>query len=448
MAVITLPISFETSLQEALAAANATSLNQQGREEVIDCMDMVRVWREWFCCHCGNLLGIRHRSNPDDPPDIELLFYEKCVAVEHTRLQPPPLGWAEDIATEIDPSCCIAIPPVSGPQRTRNELMNIMLGIGFAWAETNREWAVIVEELFSTMKRKMRKLPHGGVICVVDRIHLFNSEFEDISRLAAQTVDSGEFGAFIPYTLILLRRDGPDQTRSALIRQPGAYRVPRVHPKKIHNRCRANAMTSLSTGSTLIWFLADLEAVAAHYAETTAWHFLLACFKACDLDIAEFLRNTPKEVQSKKQEIMRDAGELRERVLRQCDDVATARRKLRQALGNGGQQKVETPLHRTADARAVFKRAAIRANFRNDKLRPADLFDSLMEWIVQGPIEGKLTRVRGRTARHPSSVPSTRPTGWWPAKAGRRGAQGGRWRRTRREEGAETRARLLTPPTS
>jgi len=165
-------------------------------------------------------------------------------------------------------------------------------------------------------------------------------------------------------------------------------------------------MTSLSTGSTLIWFLADLEAVAAHYAETTAWHFLIACFKACDLDIAEFLRNTPKEVQSKEQEIMRDAGELRERVRRQCDDVTRARRKLRQALGNGGQQKVETPLHRTADARAVFERAASRANFRNDKLRPADLFDSLMEWIVQGPIEGKLTEfadeLLGIPPRHPA----------------------------------------------
>ena len=154
-------------------------------------------------------------------------------------------------------------------------------------------------------------------------------------------------------------------------------------------------MNTLSPGSTLIWFLAEFEALAAHYPETTAWHFLVACFKLCDLDVEEFLRHAPEEAQSKREEIIRDAQGLKEQVSRRCGAVTMARRRLRQALGKGGQERADEPLHRTAEARAVFERAANLAHFRNDKLRPADLFDALLEWMAQAPHEGKLAEFAG-----------------------------------------------------
>ena len=132
-------------------------------------------------------------------------------------------------------------------------------------------------------------------------------------------------------------------------------------------------MNTLSPGSTLIWYLAEFEAIAAHYPEMTAWHFVIACFKLCDLDVEKFLRHAPEEAMSKRDEIMSDAQGLKEQVSRTCDAVAVARRRLRQALGKGGQERSGAPLHRTAAARAVFGRAANLAHFRNDTLRPVDL---------------------------------------------------------------------------
>lgn len=149
-------------------------------------------------------------------------------------------------------------------------------------------------------------------------------------------------------------------------------------------------MNTLSPGVTLLWFLAEFEALAAHYTETTAWHFLVASFKLCDLDVEEFLRSAPEEAQNKRQEIMDDAQGLKEDVERRCGAVTMARRRLRQALGKGRQPDAEAPLHRSAAARAVFERAAILAHFRNDKLRPVDLFNTLLEWVAQSPHEGKL----------------------------------------------------------
>ena len=167
-------------------------------------------------------------------------------------------------------------------------------------------------------------------------------------------------------------------------------------------------MPMISHGSTLIWFIAELEATAANYSETTAWHFVIACFKLCDLDIEEFLRSAPEDAQSKREEMMRDAGALKELVWRRsCDDVTILRRRLRKALGKGGEQKVGGPLHRTAAARAVFDSAASVAQRRNDKLRPVDLFDALLEWIAQAPHEGRLAEFAGdllvRIQRPPKS---------------------------------------------
>jgi ATP-dependent Clp protease ATP-binding subunit ClpC len=142
----------------------------------------------------------------------------------------------------------------------------------------------------------------------------------------------------------------------------------------------------------LIWFLADFEALAANFKETTPWHFLVACFKVCDLDIAEFLRGAPQEVQKKGEEIGRDAGELRIHVLQKGCDVTAFRRNLRRALGKGAREKQEVSLHRSPETRAVFEQAAARARSRGDKLRPIDVYDALIQWIRKAHVDGDLAR--------------------------------------------------------
>jgi ATP-dependent Clp protease ATP-binding subunit ClpC len=170
-------------------------------------------------------------------------------------------------------------------------------------------------------------------------------------------------------------------------------------------------MNALSPGSTLIWSLAEFEAIAAHYPEITAWHFVIACFKLCDLDLEEFLRNAPEDAQKRREEILGDAKVLKEHVNRRCGAVTMSRRLLRHALGKGRQEKVDVPLHRTAEARAVFERAGNLAQSRSDKVRPVDLFDALLEWITQTAHEGRLAEFAGdmlarmQNAPEPGSEP-------------------------------------------
>ncbi len=151
-------------------------------------------------------------------------------------------------------------------------------------------------------------------------------------------------------------------------------------------------MTALSAGSKLIWFLADYEAVAGKFGETSPWHFLLGCFKLCDLDMAEFLRNSPLDVQADGAEISEDVERLRQHVCRKARDVTAVRRSLRRALGKGTRGEGNDSQHRTPAARAVFARAAERARERGDSSRPLDLFEALMEWFPQAGADGELAK--------------------------------------------------------
>jgi ATP-dependent Clp protease ATP-binding subunit ClpC len=151
-------------------------------------------------------------------------------------------------------------------------------------------------------------------------------------------------------------------------------------------------MPSLSAGSTLIWLLSEAEAIAAHHRETAPWHFLIGCFKVCDLDIEEFLRNAPQDVQAKGGEIERDVGELRKHVRETVENVTALRRSLRRALGKGDRTKEPASMHRSLEARAVFERAAAHARSRNDRVRPLDLFEALIEWIPQSDADGDLAK--------------------------------------------------------
>src|SRR3989442_1718371 len=106
-------------------------------------------------------------------------------------------------------------------------------------------------------------------------------------------------------------------------------------------------MSTFAYSSTLVWLLAEAEAAAADFSEIAPWHLLIGCWKACDLDVAQFLSNAPEKVTQYKSEIEEDFGNLGSLVRSALGDSAALRRKLRQAVGKGEAKDVKPPLHRT-----------------------------------------------------------------------------------------------------
>jgi ATP-dependent Clp protease ATP-binding subunit ClpC len=149
-------------------------------------------------------------------------------------------------------------------------------------------------------------------------------------------------------------------------------------------------MSKLSSASTIVWLLAEADAGAAGFSEITPWHLLIGCWKACDLDVAQFLANAPEKVSRYKSEIEEDFGNVGSAVRAELGDPAALRRKLRRALGKGDAKDVKPPLHRTPAAREIFAQATARADFRSDTVRALDLFNAAFSWMNKNPADGAL----------------------------------------------------------
>jgi ATP-dependent Clp protease ATP-binding subunit ClpC len=158
-------------------------------------------------------------------------------------------------------------------------------------------------------------------------------------------------------------------------------------------------MATFSAGSTIVWLLAEAEAVAAGFSEITPWHLLIGCWKACDLDVAEFLANAPEKITRHKSEIEEDFANLGRTVRSALGDPAALRRKLRYAVGRGAGRDVKPPLHRTPETREIFAKAASRAEFRSDTVRPLDLFNAAFSWMKKNPAEGALREFAEKVVR-------------------------------------------------
>ena len=91
------------------------------------------------------------RSNPDDPPDLELIFASRTVGLEHTSLKLHPLGHSEAIAATIKPGGGRTIPSIS-KQWSRHELEKLAVGIGSSWAKTSDEHLVAFDACSSRLE--------------------------------------------------------------------------------------------------------------------------------------------------------------------------------------------------------------------------------------------------------------------------------------------------------
>jgi hypothetical protein len=70
-------------------------------------------------------------------------------------------------------------------------------------------------------------------------------------------------------------------------------------------------LSDAHSGSTIDWLLAETEAAGAGFSEITPWHLLISFWRACDLNIAQFLVNAPEKVVSTKIKLRRTLAILR-----------------------------------------------------------------------------------------------------------------------------------------
>src|SRR3977135_334696 len=218
MSITTLPFPDLTFDAAAAIAKSTPGLTGQSRTEVFQGLDMFQIWQSWFTEMFGQIVEIRHRSAPDDPPDLELIFADgRIVGMEHTRLQPPHLGQADALMRK---SCGGGfLPSISSPPKKFGEMKDILAGVKLPMSSVVDDAAAIFDGLAITLRTKMRGMPNGGIIGMVHDLAVSSANKRTIAEIAENIVNRAEFLNFANYTLILLDRANYYQFHSSLVRR-------------------------------------------------------------------------------------------------------------------------------------------------------------------------------------------------------------------------------------
>jgi hypothetical protein len=208
-----------SDLNAVFHRARSAKLSVKSSREVCRSWDVFQIWRDWFG-KFGEFKLLRHRSPPDDPPDVELVFAARIVAFEDTRLQPEHLGRAEALRDrKIAPDVCTTVPAISKPIKSSEQLIERMLGIpqDDLWTNVADEHAALLRLLNETIRKKIDRLPDGGIIGIIDEVAVMGHTLEFMFQAAEELIESNEFSDFGNRVLIIQSRLNVLQYTSALI---------------------------------------------------------------------------------------------------------------------------------------------------------------------------------------------------------------------------------------
>jgi hypothetical protein len=169
-------------------AKSTVGLTGQSRTEVLQCLDMIQTWQPWLTKTFGQIVEIPHRSAPDEPPDLELIFTDgRIVGMEHTRLQPSHLGQADALMRKSGEGGFI--PSISSPSKDFEEMKNIVAGIKIPMSSVVNHAAAIFDRLAITLRTKMRGIPNGGIIGMVHDLVVSSTKKRMIAEIAENIVN-------------------------------------------------------------------------------------------------------------------------------------------------------------------------------------------------------------------------------------------------------------------
>lgn len=217
MAITPLNLEFGLTVDEVAQAIAAAGLNDQGWSEAFECWDMLQVWQDWVSETFGRITEVRHRSPPDDPPDIELVFEDgRSVGMEHTRLQPQHLGQANAYMRKSGKGGFV--PPIWPPPANFDDMKATIAGEK-GDSDFIPELLKTFDLLCLTLSKKIQGLPNGGIIGMVHDLDIDCFNQHQMRDMAQDIVNRPEFEGFSNYALILLRRLNHRQYKSLLIRR-------------------------------------------------------------------------------------------------------------------------------------------------------------------------------------------------------------------------------------
>jgi hypothetical protein len=230
MAIIEFPFPNPFSIAGLAQSPTFTSLNNQGRTEMCESARVIEVWRDWIEQKFGTFAALLHRSDGDDPPDLDLRCAESVVAFEHTKLLPYQIGWAVDLLKEVSPDQATSIPSILNRPENRDALLDAMVigsNVNPPHDDVTERWNRVRQLLDEALHekigkvetvRKRRGLESCGIVAIINEIAIGNHDFLRSMEIAAEIIDESHFATFGDFT-VLISTVQPGRYRSSLVRR-------------------------------------------------------------------------------------------------------------------------------------------------------------------------------------------------------------------------------------
>jgi ATP-dependent Clp protease ATP-binding subunit ClpC len=135
-------------------------------------------------------------------------------------------------------------------------------------------------------------------------------------------------------------------------------------------------MNSISV--TILWSLAEREALSGGFEMILPRHFWIAIGKVVDLDVTAFLKNAQDDVKRLEPFIEREIETVRQVLAEAGIPAQKFRRSLRTSLGRGEHSNGQLPIHRDQSVRTAFRRAGRLVKDSESYLLPIHLCYGLM----------------------------------------------------------------------
>jgi hypothetical protein len=113
MAITRITISLGTEFDQICAIGKRHKLDKKSFFEFSSTLQATRIWEDWFSQYYGALDYVHVRTNPDDPPDLELSFQKKLLSVEHTSLLTKEYGQLNHLHLTKFQGQGVFLPPLS-----------------------------------------------------------------------------------------------------------------------------------------------------------------------------------------------------------------------------------------------------------------------------------------------------------------------------------------------
>jgi hypothetical protein len=126
MAITRITISLGPEFDEICAIGKRHKLDKKSFFEFSCTLQAARIWKDWFSQYYGALDYVCIRTNPDDPPDLELSFQKKLLSVEHTSLLTKEYGQLNHLHLTKFQGQGVFLPPLSQKFSDTKELLYAM----------------------------------------------------------------------------------------------------------------------------------------------------------------------------------------------------------------------------------------------------------------------------------------------------------------------------------